>query len=77
MLPTEVKYWLVERGVGHVVVEARSFLIWSIVRTACRQSFKNHWPSKDQPARVCRKCRRSIKNATLVRYEESAGLKGD
>ena len=66
MLLTEAKYWLVQHGIGHVVVEAKGMIAWSIVRTACGLSFQNRWPGKDRPHHVCRKCTRAVKDFVLV-----------
>jgi hypothetical protein len=65
MLLTEAKYWIVQRGIGHVVVEAEGMIAWSVTKTACGLSIQNHWPSKDRPCRVCRKCREAVKDFVL------------
>ncbi len=71
MLLTEVKYWIVQRGIGHVVVEARGMVAWSRTQTACGLSIRNHWPGMERPHRICRECRRAIKDFVLVGYSSN------
>lgn len=66
MLLTDAKYWIVQCGIGHVAVEARGLIAWSITQTACGLSFRNRWPDAKRPHRICRKCREALKDFVLV-----------
>ena len=72
MFLTEVEYWLVQHGIGHVAIEAKGMVAWSVTRTACGLSFRNHWPGKERPRRVCRKCKRAVKDIVLAGYTGNA-----
>jgi hypothetical protein len=56
-----VPMWGVLRGIGHAIVQTRSR--WSA--TACDQFSPSYDLTKDVPARICRKCRLRLKQATL------------
>jgi len=66
MLLAEVEYWIVQLGKGHVVVEARGLAAWSVTVTACGLSIQNHWPNMERPHRICRECKKAIKDFVFI-----------
>lgn len=63
----DVKLWAVDhRGIGHAVGDARDHCCW----TACCTVLIGGWePSATRPPRVCRKCRKGLKDCTLLTPE--------
>ena len=60
----QVPRWFVSQGIGHAVGQLKGGFIY----VGCRSMFSGNEKNttKRRPKRVCRKCRESLKNATIV-----------
>ncbi len=63
----DVKRWFVDSGIGHIVSSCGSNGLY----TLCPRWYLGQWDAKElhteQPARICRKCRKNLKKAKAVR----------
>ena len=64
----DINSWYIESGIGHVISHIKDPGAYS----ACGSLFWGVWGgdlTKDTPKRICAKCRKKLKSATLASKE--------